>query len=278
MHLALDHVLIIQDDLKGAREAADRLGFSTTPTGFHGQGLGTANATVMMPDRRTYFELIAVTEPTPRNADKREALAAHGPHLFGIAFRGEAREAAARFAALAVGDGDAFDFVRPVDLPQGPQDARFAVAQMFGGTLPGLSAFVCQHFTPDAVWRHDCLEHPNGARAVAGVWGVAADPGSLAQRWRPLFGEAVSATDDVLEIALGQTRVRYLSPRRWEADFGEAPDREDPHLEAVEIAVASAGRLEAALSATGTGWDEVAGFRRVRDVYGLGTTVLFTAP
>lgn len=273
--LELDHALILHDDLDGAGAAARRLGFRPTPTGYHGQGLGTANATIMMPDRQTYFELIAVTEPTPRNADKRAALDARGPHLLGTAFKGDARAARADFAALGVAEGEAFDFVRQVDLPSGPREARFAIAQIAAGTLPGLYSFVCEHFTPDVVWREDYLEHPNGARAVSGLWGVAPDPGALAEAWRPLFGNRVALRDGVLEIDAGAGRFRYLAPAAWSEMFGETPSGPGPHLRALEIAVTSASALEDLLSAGRVDWERRASRIAVPDRIGFGCTVLF---
>lgn len=274
MPLALDHALILHDDLDAAEAATRRLGFAPTPRGHHGQGMGTANVTVMMPDCKTYFEQLAVTEPTPRNADKRERLAARGRHLYGAAFKGDARAEAARFAALGVGAGEAFDFSRPVDLPGGAQEARFAIAMLAPGALPGLYAFVCQQFTPHVVWRPDFLDHPNGARAVAGLWGVAPDPAALAAAWRRLVGDAAVLTAEGLEVSAGTARFTYLRPEIWAARFGPSPAGDGPQLLALHVFTGPRARLEAVWRAGGVAWRETAAGLHAPDPGGFGADLI----
>lgn len=276
MDLELDHALILHDDLEKGSAALKGLGFTATPRGYHGKTLGTANTTVMMPDRRTYFEVTVVAEPTAHNADKRDGLGQHGAHLFGLAFKGNARSAADRFKALGIENGEAFEFARPVELPGGVEPARFAVAQLQAGTLPGLFSFVCEQFTPGVVWRSDCLDHPNDARSIAGGWGVAEDLDTLAKHWHRLFGEAVKSTGDGLEIVLGAAKFSFLTPYRWTEMFGEAPECKTPHLRALEIKVGSFNALEQALGSGDVSWDHLGSMRRVEDRYGLGTMLLFS--
>ncbi|CAN0461854.1 unnamed protein product, partial [Ectocarpus fasciculatus] len=80
-----DHLYLLVSSLTGGSRFIENAGFRATPVGHHGSGLATANTTIMMPDERTYFELLTVTEPTPANAEKREALAERGNHMAGIA-------------------------------------------------------------------------------------------------------------------------------------------------------------------------------------------------
>ncbi len=280
MRLDFDHAQILHDDLDSAAAAAVRLGFRPTPPGLHGQGLGTANVTVVMPDRATYFEVLAVTAPTERNAAKRAALAARGAHLFGAAFKADARAAAVRLARLDMAEGPAFEFAREVDLPDGAAEARFAVAQLRDGTLPGLYAFVCQHFTPGRVWHPDCLDHPNGARAVAGLWGVTPDAAATASACARLFGNATQRSAEGVVIDSGAVRLRYLTPEAWAARFGEvvtAPPP-TPQLRALEIAVTSAARLEDRLAGAGVTWQAAGRRRLVTEVQGFGTMLLFAVP
>ncbi|MEL6978314.1 MAG: VOC family protein [Pseudomonadota bacterium] len=279
--LAFDHALVLHPELAAGVRAAERLGFAPTPIGRHGQGMGTANATIMMPDQQTYLELLAVSEPTARNADKRAALAARGAHLFGAAFKGDAREAAARFEAAGIAGGDAFDFARPVASPTGPQDARFAIAPIRSGALPGLSAFVCQHFTPELVWRPDRLDHPNGARAIIRLWGVADAPEALGAAWRAVVSDAVRSDRQSVDVALGAARASYLTPTAWAERFGarapapHAPGSQPPELRAIEVAAGPEPRLLDALEAGAIAFDRVEGRLRVADAFGLGAEVFF---
>jgi hypothetical protein len=275
--LAVDHALIVHDDLAACAAALARLGFRPTPVGYHGQSLGTANVTVMLPDRETYFEMIATVEATPHNAAKRAVLAAHGPHPFGLAFKGDARAAQTDFAAAGVAEGEAFDFEREVALAGGPARARFAIAQIAEGTLPGLYAFVCQQFTPDVVWRADHLEHPNGARALVGLWGVARDRAGTAAAWRRLFGAAVRETDGEVRIATPTAAVRYLPPAAFTARCGlPLPDR-DPGLVVLELSVADIAATREHLAAVDVPVERMAGRLLVPDTLGLGAAFLFTA-
>lgn len=272
--LALDHALILHADLDAAEAAARRLGFRPTPRGQHGQGMGTANVTIMMPDGTTYFELLGITEPTARNESKRAALDTLGPHLNGVAFKGDAAAEAARFAALGVGEGPSYPFARAVDLPGGVRDARFAVAVMTRDALPPLRCFVCQHFTPEVVWRPDYLDHPNGARSVTGVWGVAADPAALAAPWRRLFGEAVRETAEGISVQAGSAIIRFLLPGAWQARFGTLPDGGTPRVLALEIATGPADAARAALAAGGVVPQALPEGLWVPDTVGFGTGLL----
>ena len=278
--LAVDHALIVHDDLAASAAALARLGFNPTPVGYHGKSLGTANVTVMLPDRETYFEMIATVEPTPHNAGKRAALAAHGPHPFGLAFKGDARAAQTDFAAAGVAEGEAFDFDREVALAGGPARARFAIAQIAQGTLPGLYAFVCQQFTPDVVWRADHLDHPNGARALVGLWGVTREAAGTAAAWRRLFGAAVHETDGAVRIATPTAAIRYLPPATFAARFGPLlPDR-DPGLMVLELSVTDIAATRDHLAAAGVSAETAetaAGGLLVPDTLGLGAAFLFTA-
>ncbi|MEO1104816.1 MAG: VOC family protein, partial [Pseudomonadota bacterium] len=173
--LQLDHALILHDDIATAVAGLERLGFRPTPPGYHGEMLGTENVTVMLPDKRTYFEVLVVRDPTPVNAGQRSAFEARGRHLFGAALKGDARALSARLGPAGISEGVPFDFQRAVELPGGPADAAFTVAPFRADALPGLTSFICQHHTPDVVWRADYLNHANGAQALTGLWGVAAD-------------------------------------------------------------------------------------------------------
>jgi hypothetical protein len=272
----LDHVVVLHDDLAAAAAAARRLGFRPTPAGRHGQGLGTANVTVMMPDRVTYFEIMAIAEATARNEGKRAALAARGSHVHAVALSDDASASAARFAALGIGAGPAFDFARPVDLPGGRQEARFAIAEVADGTLPGLAAFVCQHFTRAAVWRPDRLDHPNGALAVTGLWGTAPEPRALARSFAGIFGAEAVAAGTELRIAAGPATLRYLSPAAWAERFGATPAGAVPVLRMIEIAVGARGPLDRALAAGGVAAREADGSLFVPDTIGFGAALLFT--
>lgn len=268
---AFDHAILLSDSLADGIDGLTRLGFRPTPTGHHGALLGTQNVTVVLPDGETYFEVLAVAEPTPKNADKRAALAAIGRHLHGLAIKGDARRLHAHFASLSLAEGEPFDFAREVDLPAGPREARFTIAAMAPGALPGLYGFVCQQHTPDIVWREDYRTQPNGALALTGLEGVAPDAAALAATWARLFENAIRLDEDgTMTATLGNTRVRYRPPEAF-----AAPSVKTPRILTLEFAVASLDALAALLAQNGVAFERRAGSVRVGDTLGLGAAFAF---
>jgi catechol 2,3-dioxygenase-like lactoylglutathione lyase family enzyme len=219
--LGLDHVIILVRDLDDADARMERLGFRPTPRGLHSPHMGTANATVML-ENRTYLEILTVLEATAANEETRSVLAEReGP--FGMALKtDDAHGAAEAFEAAQIGAGGALAFVRPVALPSGTQDACFTVARISAEATPGASLFVCQHHTPDIVWREDYLEQPNGAVGLLEVIGIADDLTAIEDAYGALFGERCQRTDDRVTIAAGDAAITFISPSAFVARFGEA--------------------------------------------------------
>lgn len=246
----VDHVIHLVRDLDAADAAMARLGFRTTPRGLHSEAMGTANSTIVFRDR-TYVELLAVLRKTPLN----EGLVAEleqreGPA--GIAFKtGDARAAAEAFAAAGVDAGSATGFSRPVELPGGSRDASFTIARIDPAATPGAWSFVCQHHSPDVVWREDHLDHPNGARGLLEVVGVAADLALLAEGWRRVLGERLRHDRDEVVVRTGTATLRFLSPLASAARFGRLPRTRDPHLDVLVFGSADLDRTRAVLREQG---------------------------
>ena len=68
----LDHVIVLVRDLDAAEESLARLGFKTTPRGFHSEVMGTANATAVFRNE-TYVELMTVLKETPLSRSLAES-------------------------------------------------------------------------------------------------------------------------------------------------------------------------------------------------------------
>lgn len=271
-----DHAIILSDDLGAGIAALERLGFRPTPPGYHGAAMGTENVTIVLPDGMTYFELLAVREPTDRNEDKRVALGTRGRHLYGFAIKGEPGELYDLIEALGAADGEPFDFSREVDLPEGPREARFTILPLRPGTLPGLYGFCCEHHTPDVVWRADYLSQPNGALRIVGLWGVADDLHELAKAWQRPFGASVTLEDDRVKAELGVATVHYLTREGWSAAFGAGAGEagEGARLIALEFEVEDIEVLQALLDGSGIAWRKVERHVVVDDD-ALGTVFLF---
>lgn len=249
--LCVDHVLILVPDLDRARGAMQRLGFTVTPIAEHSAHLGTANATIVFRDRRTYLELIAVKTPTEHNAPMRRAVAARGSHVFGLALAGDARAAAEDLQARGVGISDPIDFSRKVDHPDGPREAAFTIALLEDGVVPGLYGLICQHHTPDAVWRRDALEHPNGVTRLRAVVGTGDDLDAEARAWGRIKPENVSVAEDRLEITTATANVVYRSREAWQEECSYAAPNDQPIINGIELGVPSIGDLESQIGEKG---------------------------
>ena len=236
--LGLDHVVILVRDLADAEARLGRLGFRPTPRGVHSVHMGTTNTTAVFADG-TYLEALGVLRPTENNVAMRAVLAEReGP--YGLAFKTEdADAAAAEFAAAGLGPGIALEFARPVELPSGPHEAAFRVARTDPRHTPGAWLFVCQHRTPEATWRADYLEQPNGACGVAEVIGLAADLDRVARAYERIFGDRVGQDRDGVRIAAGRAMIAFLPPAAFAArfaPFGAAIGTVSPRLRRHEAA------------------------------------------
>lgn len=221
----LDHLVIATRDLDAARDAYSRLGFTVTPRGHHTQ-LKSANHTILFPTG-TYLELLGIEEQRPANAHyaaflrQREGIAA-------IALKTpDARAAAGPLSAAGFPAPESVDFGRPVELPEGTRDASFTITQIDPEATPAGRVFLCQHHTPDLVWRPDQLEHANSAIGLEALVIAAADPDAVAATYARLLGGTLTdrGAARVVEPGQpgdGQVPVMVATPDRlhwaWTAD------------------------------------------------------------
>lgn len=247
----LDHLIIAVGDLERGEASMTALGFRPTPRGYHSSEMGTANATVVLRDH-TYFEVLGVVADTEANAPIRAGIAG-GRSLFGLAMKTDDAEAAqARFDALKIGAGAMRAFSRPVEMPDGPRDAAFRTAYLDASVTPGAYGFVCEHQTPEIVWRSDYLDQPNAVTGIRRVVGVASDPGAAAAAWARIPGIERHGG----AVRLGERAIEFLEPADFGARFGRPPAAE-PGLGALVFATSDPARTRAALEAGGIDHDLV---------------------
>ncbi|CAO3355034.1 VOC family protein [Azospirillum melinis] len=221
----LDHLVIATRDLDAARDAYARLGFTVTPRGHHTQ-LKSANHTILFPTG-TYLELLGIEEQRPVNAHyaaflrQREGIAA-------IALKTpDAHAAVGPLTAAGFPVSEPVDFGRPVELPGGSRDATFTITQIDPASTPAGRVFLCQHHTPDLVWRPDRLEHANSATGLEALVIAAADPDAVAATYAALLGGTVTDRGSARVVepvgsGEGQVPVLVATPDRlhwaWTAD------------------------------------------------------------
>jgi hypothetical protein len=147
--LSVDHAVIVVRDLDAAAVNFRALGFTLTPRGHH--SIGSQNHCIMFGS--TYIELLAAPQPHPWLDYYRD----FGEGLAAIALSTGDADAASR----ELGAKPPMDLSRPVE----GGVARFRLVQLEG--VPYL--FVCQHLTPELVWRPEWQAHPNRAQELIGV-------------------------------------------------------------------------------------------------------------
>lgn len=245
----IDHAIIATGDLGAAEDSFARLGFAVTPRGLHSAHMGTANATTVFANG-TYLELMGIVAPTERNAPFREGITA-GRTLFGLALKTADAEAARdAFAAEGVDHGPVNAFARPVGLPDGEHEAAFRTANIAAVATPGAHAFVCEHLTPEVVWRHDYLEQPNAVTGLRAVVAVADDPAEVAEAWGRIAPGPVSTSGTKATVDFGNAHLEILTPDAFEPLFG-APPPNRPGLAALVLTTADVAATGRALAAAG---------------------------
>ncbi len=232
--LHFDHTVLAVRDLDRAATTYRQLGFTLTPRGGHPK-LGTANHTIMM--GRTYLELLTVVAPRTENERWQQTLAA-GEQLASIAYGSrDAAHTRATLQARGIAASELLDFSRPVRLDGQTVEARFTITQLPPDTTPALPGFVCQHHTPEYVWRPAWQRHANTATEVVAITVVHPDPAGISAAYDRLLGRAsVHPHPGGLALDLLGTRVWIVSPAYATHRLGR-PVASD-HTQAVGLTVA----------------------------------------
>ena len=217
----LDHVVVnARDRMDEAAACYRRLGFALTPRGRH--TLGTINHLAIF--GTDYLELIGL-EPGVESVRGDILRAPFG--LNGLVFGTEDSlhlYGALKQAGLAV--AEPVEFSRPVEMPNGKEDARFRVVRMEPSAAPYGRVYFCHHFTRHLVWRDEWRRHANGTVGVARAVICAADPDATAELYRRMFGrDAVRPMEGGFTLTVGMSRFDMLSPAAVADGFGDAlPD------------------------------------------------------
>jgi len=157
LSFAIDHAVVAVRDLDAAAASFAKLGFSLTPRGHH--SIGSQNHCIMLAS--TYIELLAPIGTHPWLTHYRDFVR-RGDGLAAIALRTDDADAAYRvLREQGVAATPPMDLSRPVD----GGVARFRLVRIEGVA----TVFVCEHQTPELVWRPEWQRHANGATEVGGV-------------------------------------------------------------------------------------------------------------
>jgi hypothetical protein len=251
----IDHVVIAAGDIAEAASGFRRLGFTLTPRGRH--TTGSENHCIMF--ERDYLELLGVPVRHPVTRYYQEFLA-NGDGLAAIALAtDDARAFHDDLAADGIAADAPVDFSRPVQLAEGVVEAAFRITQLAPEAAPAGRVFACQHFTRDAVWRPEYLQHANRVTGLAQLVATAdaAQLEAVARRYAAIFGVTAqpraAGAGPGFEVATGNTPIVFTTAAGLAQLLpGVAlPPRPQPRLAAVYFRTASAAAAGAALRANG---------------------------
>jgi hypothetical protein len=247
----LDHVVVnVADKLDDAAALYERLGFQLTERGHH--TLGSSNNLAIFGD--TYLELIGFM---PGREQKRADLWSHPLGLTGLVFRSPDPDLVFETVKGAgIGVEPPMHFARPVDLPDGARDAKFAVVRLAADEVPNGRVFFCHHYTRDLVWRPEWQNHANGVSDVAEFVIVAREPEKTVSTFTRMFeGTTTEQVAGGVSFAAGAARVTILTPDAATARFGDAlpelPADGSDRMVALVFRTRSAEEADAALTKGG---------------------------
>ena len=246
----LDHVVVMVDGIDAAEAAYKKLGFQVQPRGFH-KKLGTANQLMIFDTN--YFEILGVVEPTPFNTERREWLKGGGG-LANVALATDGADLAYEtFKAAGLHPDAPLDFDRAVEVAGGTEHAAFRTVRIPKTNMPVVGFFVCEHLTPQFVYRAEWAKHPNGARSIGGVTVIAEQPAKWTAELEKYFGPgAVKPEGDGLVADTGTQPVRYMPRASYMARYpGITPVRAGDHPALLSVKVASLAACEALLKKNG---------------------------
>ena len=245
----IDHAVFAVRDLDAAHETFRRMGFTLTPRGRH--TLGSQNHCIVFGE--DYLELLWLPpelKTRPFIADFLE----RGEGLAALALKtGDAGAAHAELHAAGLEPTAPVAFSRPVHFPGGTRDARFRTLDIGAGHVPCGRLFLCQHETPELVWRPEWQRHDNGAAAIAAVAVIAADVAATAAAYEKIFDTRASGIAEGLLVQTGAAPIAVVTGESLArllpgVEFSARPA---PMMGAVFIRVEDRDRAEQTLSRGG---------------------------
>lgn len=248
----IDHAIVGVRDLDAARAVWSRLGFTLSPRGKH-IGWGTANYCVML--ERGYVELLGIVDSGQftNNLDK---FLATREGMMGVALgTDDAQSCLKNLGAAGFKAEGPKQLKRELELPGGTVLPEFSLLFLPPDKTPQMSAFICQHLTPDLVRRPEWLSHANGARRLVSITIASLDPVDAAFGYEPLFGaDAVKVANGLTAIVHNGMALRFVAPSMLGSVFPgvDIPEQsKPPFIVGMKIEVADAARCREHLEMAG---------------------------
>ena len=246
----LDHVVVMVDGIDAAEVAYRRLGFQVQPRGFH-RKLGTANHLMIFD--KDYFEILGIAEDTEFNAERREWLKGGGG-LANVALATDGADISFdAFKAAGLNPDAPLFFDRAVEVVGKGEHAKFRTVRIPKTNMPVVGFFVCEHLTPEFVYRDEWAKHPNGARGILGVTVIAEQPTKWIPELEKYFGKGSTKREgDGLVANTGTQPICYLTRKDYRARYpGVTPVRPGDHPALLSVRVDLLAACEALLKRNG---------------------------
>ncbi len=230
MHI--DHTVFLTRDYERTWQRYEQLGFTLSPPSRHFAATAensepvpscTANRCAYFGD--SFLELIGIVDEAAGDPWRvLPILDARGDGLHGCSFGvDDSEEAARRLQEAGLSTSGVLKLQRDVELPEGTRTARFRSVHIRRDRTPEGILHTAEHLTPEYVHQPRYLDHPNGAKAVAGIVLVVSDDEIAAYKNRY---DVITDGQDLVDIV----GVNDLLP-------GETP-REPPYFAAHGVVVA----------------------------------------
>ena len=246
----LDHVVAMVDGIDAAEAAYRKLGFQVQPRGFH-KKLGTANHLMIFD--KDYFEILGIVEDTAFNAERREWLK-EGGGLANVALATDGADIAFdTFKAAGLEPDAPLFFDRAVEVAGKTEHAQFRTVRIPKKNMPVVGFFVCEHITPQFVYRPEWAKHANGARGIRGVTVIAEQPAKWVGKLEKYFGPGSARHEgEGLVVDTGTQPIRYVTRKDYTARYpGITPVRSGDHPALLSVRVANLASCEALLRKNG---------------------------
>jgi catechol 2,3-dioxygenase-like lactoylglutathione lyase family enzyme len=246
----LDHVVVMVDGIDAAEAAYKKLGFQVQPRGFHTK-LGTANHLMIFD--RDYFEILGIVAPTEFNTERREWLK-QGGGLANVALSTDGADLAYEaFKEAGLNPDAPLAFERAVEIDGKTEYAKFRTVRIPKTNMPVVGFFVCEHQTPQFVYRPEWAKHPNGARNILGMTVITEQPAKWTDELRKYFGpDSVRQEGDSIVANTGSHHIRYLTRQEYAQSYpGITPVRPGDHPALLRLRVDNLPACEALLKKNG---------------------------
>ena len=246
----LDHVVVMVDGIDAAETAYRKLGFQVQPRGFH-KKLGTANHLMIFD--ADYFEILGIVEDTTFNAERRDWLRGGGG-LANVALATDSADLAYEaFLAAGLNPDEPLFFDRAVEVAGKIEHAQFRTVRIPKTHMPVVGFFVCEHVTPQFVYRSEWASHPNGARGLLGATVIAEQPVKWTGELERYFGRgSVRREGEGITVDTGTQPIHYMTRQDYLRRYpGVTPVRPGDHPALLAVKVEDLGACEALLKQNG---------------------------